>query len=53
MLEENKLYKEYVTIIRNLKYYIYVRGMWEKGEDSPHIKRAKMSNIIQDKNEEL
>ena len=53
MLEENKLYKEYVTIIRNLKYYIYVRGMWEKGEDSPHLKRAKMANMIQDKNEEL
>ena len=53
MLEENKLYKEYITIIRNLKYYIYVRGMWEKGEDSPHLKRAKMANMIQDKNEEL
>ena len=53
MLEENKLYKEYITIIRNLKYYIYVRGMWEKGEDSPHLKRAKMANEIQDKNEEL
>lgn len=53
MLEKNKLYKEYVTIIRNLKYYIYVRGMWEKGEDSPHLKRAKMANMIQDKNEEL
>ena len=53
MLEENKLYKEYITIIRNLKYYIYVRGMWEKGEDSPHLKRTKMANIIQDKNEEL
>ena len=53
MLEENKLYKEYITIIRNLKYYIYVRGMWEKGKDSPHLKRAKMANEIQDKNEEL
>lgn len=53
MLEENKLYKEYITIIRNLKYYIYVRGMWEKGEDSPHLKRAKMANMIEDKNEEL
>ena len=53
MLEENKLFKEYITIIRNLKYYIYVRGMWDKGEDSPHLKRAKMANIIQDKNEEL
>ena len=53
MLEKNKLYKEYVTIIRNLKYYIYVRGMWNKGEDSPHLKRAKMANMIQDKNEEL
>ena len=53
MLEENTLYKEYITIIRNLKYYIYVRGMWNKGEDSPHLKRAKMANMIQDKNEEL
>ena len=53
MLEENKLYKEYITIVRNLKYYIYVRGMWEKGENSPHLKRAKMANMIQDKNEEL
>ena len=53
MLEKNKLYKEYITIIRNLKYYIYVRGMWNKGEDSPHLKRAKMANMIQDKNEEL
>ena len=53
MLEENILYKEYITIIRNLKYYIYVRGMWNKGEDSPHLKRAKMANMIQDKNEEL
>lgn len=53
ILEKNKLYKKYVTIIRNLKYYIYVRGMWEKGEDSLHLKRAKMANMIQDKNEEL
>ena len=53
MLKENKLYKEYITIVRNLKYYIYVRGMWEKGENSPHLKRAKMTNRIQDKNEEL
>ncbi len=53
MLEENKLYKEYITIVRNLKYYIYVRGMWEKGKNSPHLKRAQMANMIQDKNEEL
>ena len=53
MLEENQFYKEYITIVRNLKYYIYVRGMWDKGEDSLHLKRAKMANMIQDKNEEL
>ena len=53
ILEENKLYKEYITIVRNLKYYIYVRGMWEKGKNSPHLKRAQMANMIQDKNEEL
>ena len=53
MLYETKKYKEYITIVRNLKYYIYVRGKWEKGETSIHLKRAKVAQIIGDREEEL
>jgi len=53
MLYEGKKYKEYIIIVRNLKYYIYVRGKWVKGENSLHLKRAKLAKIIEDKEEEL
>lgn len=53
ILYNAKKYKEYITIIRNLKYYIYVRGKWEKGENSIHLKRAQVAKMIGDKEEEL
>lgn len=45
--------KEYIGIVRELKYYIYVRGMWEIGENSLHLKRADLAHKIDDVNEEL
>ena len=52
-LYEAKRYKEYIVIIRNLKYYIYVRGKWEIGEKSIHLKRAEAARKISDFEEEL
>lgn len=53
ILYNAKKYKEFIIIVRNLKYYIYVRGKWEKGENSIHLKRAKVAKIIEDREEEL
>lgn len=52
-LENAKRYKEYIDIVRELKYYIYVRGMWELGEKSLHLKRAFLAKQISNKTEEL
>ena len=52
-LENTKRYKEYIDIVRELKYYIYVRGIWQIGEESLHLKRADFAKKINDKNEEL
>lgn len=52
-LENAKKYKEYIDIVRELKYYIYVRGMWKLGEESLHLKRAFLANQINNKTEEL
>lgn len=52
-LENAKKYKEYIEIVRELKYYIYVRGMWKLGEESLHLKRAFLAKQINDKTEEL
>jgi len=52
-LEQERRYKEYIKIVRELKYYIYVRGMWEIGENSIHLKRVKLAKLINDINEEL
>lgn len=52
-LEKVQMYKEYINIVRELKYYIYVRGIWTIGENSLHLIRASCANIINDKNEEL
>ncbi len=52
-LEQNEKYEDYIEIVRNLKYYIYVRGMWTIGEESLHLKRALFANKIGDKGEEL
>ena len=52
-LEDAKKYKEYIYIVRELKYYIYVRGMWKLGEESLHLKRAYLAKQINDKTEEL
>lgn len=46
-------YKEYINIVRELKYYIYVRGMWNQGEESLHLKRADLAKKINNKEEEL
>lgn len=46
-------YKEYINIVRELKYYIYVRGMWNQGEESLHLKRVNLARKINNKNEEL
>ena len=45
--------KEYIGIVRELKYYIYVRGIWQIGENSVHLKRASLAHEIDDINEEL
>lgn len=52
-LENAKKYKDYIEIVRELKYYIYVRGMWKLGEESLHLKRAFLAKQINDKTEEL
>lgn len=52
-LEKEKKYKEYINIVRELKYYIYVRGMWRIGEESLHLKRANFAKEINNKTEEL
>ncbi len=52
-LKQAEMNKEYITIIRELKYYIYVRGMWEIGEESLHLKRANLAHKINDIDEEL
>ena len=52
-LYDAKRYKEYIVIIRNIKYYIYVRGKWEIGEQSIHLKRAEAAKKIKDSGEEL
>lgn len=52
-LEKANMYKEYIDIVRELKYYIYVRGIWQIGEESLHLKRADFAKKINDKNEEL
>lgn len=52
-LKQAKKNKEYIGIVRELKYYIYVRGMWEIGENSLHLKRADLAHEIDDVNEEL
>ena len=52
-LKQSEMYKQYVRIVRELKYYIYVRGMWEIGEKSLHLKRANLAHKINDIDEEL
>lgn len=52
-LEKEKRYKDYINIVRNLKYYIYVRGMWNLGDESIHLKRYRLAKEIDDRNEEL
>ncbi len=52
-LESSKRYKEYISIVRELKYYIYVRGMWKLGDESLHLKRVLLAKKINNKTEEL
>lgn len=52
-LESSKKYKEYISIVRELKYYIYVRGMWKLGDESLHLKRSLLAKTINNKTEEL
>lgn len=52
-LENSKRYKEYISIVRELKYYIYVRGMWKLGDESLHLKRVLLAKKINNKTEEL
>ena len=52
-LKQAEMNKEYVSIVRELKYYIYVRGMWEIGEESIHLKRVNLAHKINDIDEEL
>lgn len=52
-LESSKKYKEYISIVRELKYYIYVRGMWKLGDESIHLKRSLLAKEINNKTEEL
>lgn len=52
-LYNNQMNKEYVVIVRNLKYYLYVRGYWQKGENSIPVRRIELAEKLQDKNEEL
>ena len=53
LLYSSQKYEEFIEIIRNLKYYIYVRGKWEKGKNSIHIRRAEAARIINNEEEEL
>ncbi len=52
-LESSKRYNEYISIVRELKYYIYVRGMWKLGDESLHLKRVLLAKKINNKTEEL
>lgn len=45
-LEENDRKTEYIKIVKELKYYLYVRGIWQTGEDSLHLKRANMAKEL-------
>ncbi len=45
-LEENDRKQEYIKIVKELKYYLYVRGIWQIGEDSLHLKRATMAKEL-------
>lgn len=52
-LKQSGMNKQYVKIVRELKYYIYVRGMWEIGEKSLHLTRVSLARKINDIDEEL
>ena len=52
-LKKAEMYKEYINIVKELKYYIYVRGIWSIGEESLHLKRANLARKIKNINEEL
>lgn len=52
-LKQSGMNKQYIKIVRELKYYIYVRGMWEIGEKSLHLTRVSLARRINDIDEEL
>ncbi|MBO5349222.1 MAG: hypothetical protein J6A89_05335 [Clostridia bacterium] len=52
-LKNAEMNEEYISIVKELKYYIYVRGMWSIGEASLHLKRASLARKINNINEEL
>lgn len=45
-LEESDRKREYIKIVKELKYYLYVRGIWQVGKDSLHLKRATMAKEL-------
>lgn len=46
-LERNDRKLEYMKIVKELKYYLYVRGIWQIGDDSFHLKRATMAKELE------
>lgn len=45
--------REFIDISENTKYYFYIRGLWKKGGDSIHIKRANAARKLGDKQAEF
>ena len=51
--EQSEKLKEFISISNNTRYYFYIRGLWQKGAESIHIKRADAAKKIEDKQAEF
>ncbi|MDE5936589.1 MAG: hypothetical protein K2G83_04195 [Ruminococcus sp.] len=49
----NSMYKEYVVISNNMRYFFYTRSIWEVGDNCVHIKRAYAAHECGDALSEL
>jgi len=45
-LEDGNRKCEYIKIVKGLRYYFYVRGIWQIGEDSILLKSAQMAKDL-------
>lgn len=49
----NSMYKEYVVISNNMRYFFYTRSIWEVGDNCVHIKRSYAAHECGDALSEL